>query len=318
MSKHSSVLKYQKGLSLVELMVSILLGALLLFGVFQIFSSNQQTSRLSNAFARVQEGGLIAMEIIARDIRMADSWGCAPGYAGIESVMIASGSYVAALDPTVGTPIAGDDGDGEADGYGSFGGLDVIGGTDWITLKGSTRVPGVVIESPFYSDVASDAEIYIDGSIDDDEMLIIADCNGGDAFISQTSDGNELSYDGGANDGSELSQEYNASAAILMPFSRSYFIAESGGRRSLYLQDGGNAPQELVPDVQDMEILYGVDAGTDGSVDNFGDADTVNMDRVISVRITLTVNSANTVVENDGQPMSRDYTVTANIRNRSL
>ncbi|MDH5233162.1 MAG: prepilin-type N-terminal cleavage/methylation domain-containing protein, partial [Gammaproteobacteria bacterium] len=71
--------RYQHGLSLIELMISLLLGALLLFGVFRIFDTNQQTARMANAFSRVQEGGRISMEMIARDIRMADHWGCTPG-----------------------------------------------------------------------------------------------------------------------------------------------------------------------------------------------------------------------------------------------
>lgn len=69
-------MRSSRGFSLIELMIAVVLGAALLFGVIQIFDSNKQSSRLQHAFVEVQEAGRIAADLLARDIRMADYWGC--------------------------------------------------------------------------------------------------------------------------------------------------------------------------------------------------------------------------------------------------
>lgn len=68
----SPKLKYQQtGLSIVELMVSLVLGLLLMTGVIQVFLSSRQTYATNEAIARQQENGRFALEFIARSARMA-------------------------------------------------------------------------------------------------------------------------------------------------------------------------------------------------------------------------------------------------------
>lgn len=62
---------YQKGLSLVELMIAIALGLVLTAGVLQLFVSNTQTFKTQQATSRVQESGRLAADFLASDIRMA-------------------------------------------------------------------------------------------------------------------------------------------------------------------------------------------------------------------------------------------------------
>lgn len=66
----------QKGLSLIELMVTILLSSLLLLGVLQLYISTSATDRTSNELARVQENGRVAIELIAREARRMGYQGC--------------------------------------------------------------------------------------------------------------------------------------------------------------------------------------------------------------------------------------------------
>ena len=61
----------QKGLSIVEFMVAITLGLLLLVGITQIFLSNKTTFNMTDSMSRLEENGRYAMEILARNIRMA-------------------------------------------------------------------------------------------------------------------------------------------------------------------------------------------------------------------------------------------------------
>src|SRR3954468_2665925 len=65
------------GFSLIELMISMLLGLILLAGVMQMFISSKNTYGTQQALSRVQETGRLALEFMSRDIRMAGYLGCA-------------------------------------------------------------------------------------------------------------------------------------------------------------------------------------------------------------------------------------------------
>lgn len=64
------------GFSLVELMISLLLAILVLFGLMTLMSSVGVTNRVQDGMARMQENGRFAMERIAADIRAASSQYC--------------------------------------------------------------------------------------------------------------------------------------------------------------------------------------------------------------------------------------------------
>ncbi len=66
----------QLGMTLIEIMIALLIGAFLLGGVMQIFVSSQQTNRMQENLSRLQENGRFAMEFISKDIRRAGYWGC--------------------------------------------------------------------------------------------------------------------------------------------------------------------------------------------------------------------------------------------------
>ena len=66
----------QRGLTLVELMIAMLLGLFLLGGLLQIFISSKQTNRMQEGLSRLQENGRFAMDFMTRDIRLAGFMGC--------------------------------------------------------------------------------------------------------------------------------------------------------------------------------------------------------------------------------------------------
>lgn len=68
--------RQHQGFTLIEIMVSMLLGLFLLGGVMEIFLNTKQTYRVQDALGRLQENGRYAMEFISRDIRMTDYRGC--------------------------------------------------------------------------------------------------------------------------------------------------------------------------------------------------------------------------------------------------
>lgn len=66
----------QRGLTLVELMIAMILGLVLTGGVIGVFLANQQTYRVNQAISEVQESARAAFQLMARDIRNAGFNGC--------------------------------------------------------------------------------------------------------------------------------------------------------------------------------------------------------------------------------------------------
>lgn len=62
----------QKGFTLVEIMIALLIGVFLLGGVMGVFLNTKQTYSVQEALSRLQENGRFAMDFLAKDIRMAD------------------------------------------------------------------------------------------------------------------------------------------------------------------------------------------------------------------------------------------------------
>ena len=68
--------KEQKGFSVVELMVALLLGLFLVAGVTGMYLSSKQTYRMTDNLSRLQESLRFSLEFMTRDIRMASYMPC--------------------------------------------------------------------------------------------------------------------------------------------------------------------------------------------------------------------------------------------------
>lgn len=66
----------QRGLSLIELMVALVIGSVLVLGLIQVFGASRAAYQLSEGMSRVQENARFAMDFLQRDIRMAGHFGC--------------------------------------------------------------------------------------------------------------------------------------------------------------------------------------------------------------------------------------------------
>ena len=64
------------GLSLMELTISMAIGALILSAMLYLYASSRQVQRANEAVARVQETGRFALEVLGRDLRQAGHLGC--------------------------------------------------------------------------------------------------------------------------------------------------------------------------------------------------------------------------------------------------
>jgi type IV pilus assembly protein PilW len=69
----------QAGLSMIELMVAMTIGAVLIFGATQVYLNSTKSYGVNESVARLQETARYAMSIIEPDVRMSNYWGLLKG-----------------------------------------------------------------------------------------------------------------------------------------------------------------------------------------------------------------------------------------------
>jgi type IV pilus assembly protein PilW len=71
--------KAQRGLSLVELMVALVIGSVLIAGAVTVYTNSKKSYGESESIARLQETARFAMSVIETDVRMSNFWGLLKG-----------------------------------------------------------------------------------------------------------------------------------------------------------------------------------------------------------------------------------------------
>src|SRR5436190_22011265 len=77
-----------RGLSLVELMVAITIGLIIMAAVSAVFVNSRANYTTQESLARLQENARIAINTVARDLRMAGYYGCADTQTAITSALV--------------------------------------------------------------------------------------------------------------------------------------------------------------------------------------------------------------------------------------
>lgn len=85
-------MRKQRGLSLIELMISITLGIVLMTGVVQVFLSSKSVFNTQQGISRIQESGRLAVSFLSRDLRMAGFYGCTRA-TGLKNDLVVSGLH---------------------------------------------------------------------------------------------------------------------------------------------------------------------------------------------------------------------------------
>lgn len=68
MNQKVNIARFQSGLTIVELMVSLAIGLVLMGGMVQIFATNKSAYRYNNSIAEVQNNGAYALEFVVNQI----------------------------------------------------------------------------------------------------------------------------------------------------------------------------------------------------------------------------------------------------------
>ncbi len=68
-------MKHVSGYTLIEWMISIVIGLFLISGLFSLYGISKETTHASLDNGELQENGRIGMNLILRDLHMAGFWG---------------------------------------------------------------------------------------------------------------------------------------------------------------------------------------------------------------------------------------------------
>ncbi|PAV25162.1 PilW family protein [Tamilnaduibacter salinus] len=294
----------EEGLSMIELMVALVLSSILTLGVLTIYLDSNDTSRMSESLARVQEAGRIALGIMARDIRMSGFQGCSDPMQDIAPNFTASSL------------------DGDFFGAGLRG--VEVGGSNWESATGHIDVNNIKTSAISGTDVVQvrrasapvavlDSDMATAGSViqtvDENgakdftlgEAALITNCVNADVFTVENEDGEteQIKH-------SSLSNVYPAGSRVFHFSTDTYWVQDTGRQ-----DDQGNAVfglyqngSEIVAGVERLQVQYGV---REGDNIRYGGAADVNDDEwndVEAIRVGLLVSDAQSVMANSD---AKDY-----------
>lgn len=324
----------QKGLSLVELMVAMVIGLILIAGVGKIFVDSKKTYSFQQSLARIQENGRMALEFLGRDIRMAGYTGCASGdYSSTTNTL----NNATTINYDFSRGVRGYDVAATVPADLSVLSPAPLPDTDVLILKGPVG-DGVKIvqnnnsaqlfaeEKGVEAGACADSTDRISGICQGD-ILMVADCN--KARIFQTGNiqvtgqpnefnlthpasgtpGNAISSWGGAS--APDSEKFGTDSEIIKMNTVYYYIATSAGgsgQPALWQTIVPGTAQEILEGVENLQLLYGRDTGTDLVPDQYDTATAVTTanawDKVGAVRVQLLVRSIENNVTDAAQAVS--------------
>jgi type IV pilus assembly protein PilW len=315
----------QRGLSLVELMISITLGLILMTGVVQMFVGSKKTFFSQQSMSRVQETGRLAIEYISRDVRMAGFLGCPTrsqlGGVSISSTLNSPTSF--RWDYLTG--IRGYNFSSTTDPvYVTLSGLSSPNG-DPITPLLNTDLIHIVSASGNGTAITANKEAThfvteLTGEITSgcgsgvsrfnglcpSDILVATDCVAAKVFqatsISESSPNIEVYHGNGAAPGNSstswggaASTEYSfdPGAELIQMQKIVYYIKNNAGGQPALWQWVNGANTELFEGVERLYVTYGRDTNDDNVPDAYDDVATVgsNWAQVKSVRVEILVRS---------------------------
>jgi len=317
-----SVIKKQRGLSLIELMIAVVLGLFITAGMIQLFIHSKQSYRVQENLSRVQENGRFAMEFLARDIRMAGYWGCLGSTETIDNNLASGDStYENILDAVLAT---NDDG---------------LNNSDSISVNRVDLASASVVKTP--SNKSAKLKVTSGSGLKKNDVVMVMDCTSGDLFqiTNNPAANNKLAHkagavgDGPGNSDKKFQKKYSTDAKIHKVRNIEYYISQNPSvQPALYRRLNGDAGQELIEGIESMQILYGIDTTNNNTANSYVPFSAgLDLNKAISVRISLLVTTLedNLATESSSTTMGtyssandrkirRIFTSTIALRNRLL
>ena len=332
---------YQSGFSIMELMISLVLGLIITLGILQVFINITGNYRQQSAVNHLNETGQYALTYLARDFTDIGFAGCLSNLAVAQNNINSAGTGYSSTYYTFTTPIQG--------AITQSGSTDLL--QDTITVKGARAIgSGAHLYTPYPTTVTSNltitqdsgstATVFTGNGISQGQLLLVSDCQSGDIFQASNNDASSTGViqhatGGGVNPGNStasFSTVYGAMASVYSLYAYQYSINPTGSNgRPALIRTTRTGPQEIATNVSGFVIYYGVDTDGDFAANQYLRANNVtDFSKVVSVRFELLLSSPDdnvsqqknnyyfnftTVTPNDFR-IYRVYTQTVAFRNR--
>ena len=295
----------QRGFTLIELMISLVIGLLLSAAIVKIYADTSQIYKFQSAVSEVQENGRFASTFLRRAARLAGNFGC-------DASKPISGSTLSDADATNlqffdGTPPQPAQ---------PVGGTEGGAASDELILRGTTG-GGIRLEANPAS-AAADLIVETESGLANDSFAVISDCNtthmfkinsvsGGGSSITHTGTTQAYTTENGARVQEIEVVHYCIGPAVARRGIQALKRLINPGAGETCPNDG----EELVEGIHNLQVRYGVD--TDATPDNFANryvTAPADMSRVKSLRIELLVRSLSNGITSAAVPYTLEGTET--------
>lgn len=298
---------YIKGLTLVELMIAIALGAFLSLGIVQMYVSHRLTARNTEGVAQMQDNTRYALSLMSAHARMAGYTGCISRDRGFDTETDESDDVpitnllnssddllyrfnqaiegyddIGATPPTdLSSALTGDPAPEED--------------TDVLILRGASDNNVAITQnnnaSQFFAEVSStesgacpDGTDRISGLCQED-IVLASDCE--KSVVFQITNLQQVGGSAGMNvvhaktasitpgnstsswGGNSGSDMIGTDGEIIKMQTNLYYIGDNNGRPGLYRKVNGSSATLIADNVIDMQVTYGVDTDEDYQVDDY-------------------------------------------------
>jgi type IV pilus assembly protein PilW len=252
--------QFQNGLTLIELLIAMVLAALLLAGILQIFISSKQAYKLQENLSRLQENGRFAMDFITKDVRIAEYTGCT--------------KTLPATNPadtiTELTKLNGSNNVTNINWMAACGSLCTLG-TDAITFQYAKSCGGQLTNKMAGSAVGSSIKIGANScNIIVGSPVLVGDCTTSHVFTAaanttntKDANNNTTASDIKIDKAFLTAKDYDLDAEVYaFQNNATYFIRTGASGMPALFRVDSSGTNELVEGVENMQILYGVDSDT--------------------------------------------------------
>ena len=328
--------RYCRGLTLIELMISLVLSLMIMAGAISIFMGSKETFRLEENLSRVQENFRYIADRLTKDLSLVGYTGCSLPYQDNSAKVSNRLSGFSGVRDVI---------------QGEDGGT----GPDKLTLSyarpgGGTNVlvgSGENVKAPI--NISTNTALYnaLQANFAKDEAsrvpitLLVGNCDGGDIFVAtglnehDDSDtksppageagvrhAKDIIVGGLSNEEDSFNVAYGdqdlSAARIYYTEDVTYEICkDASGVRGFCVTRGGGNREMLMPDVSDFQVTYGLDsAGSeDGNADHYVDwSGSISNPDITAIRVTLTM----VLDQVGGNDVTKAYGFTVKLRNMGL
>lgn len=301
----------QRGLSVVELLISLVIGMAVIAGSIQVVVSSKRSFMDQDEVTFIQANARYALDLMGKDIRMAGYLGCATR----NSVQMANsinptGSHFVSLHG-----LRGYEGEVDANSFPDDFKANVKSGTDSILIRRASETGELDVKG--HNPTAAVVDIFGTHTYQDGSTLMIADASCRNVGLFQTTgfSSNKINHNTGTGFPGNCTKiikgeftcddckddpnkavecagygkatgQYGPGSKVMQFVAHAYFVGESSVmpgmsalRRQVFNANGAPSTnsEEIALGVEDMEILYGVDSNKDGNVDQLRKASEMDL-----------------------------------------